>query len=167
MAGKSTFLRTIGVNLTLGMIGLPVCATKFTLSPTLLFTSLRTNDSLQENESFFHAELKRLQILMRAYEQGQRVFFLLDEILKGTNSLDQHEGAEALIKKIIRLNGSGIIATHDVALSKLATEFPKNIRNLCFEISIVNDTLLFDYKLKDGVCATMNASFLMRKMGIT
>jgi DNA mismatch repair ATPase MutS len=167
MAGKSTFLRTIGVNLTLAMIGLPVCASKFRFTPVLLFTSLRTNDSLQENESFFYAELKRLQLLMHQYEQGQRVFFLLDEILKGTNSKDQHAGSEALIKKIIHLKGVGIVATHDVELSKLVNELPDHIRNLCFEINISGDKLSFDYTLKPGVCATMNASFLMQRMGIT
>lgn len=167
MAGKSTFLRTIGVNLTLAMIGLPVCASKFRFTPILLFTSLRTNDSLQENESFFYAELKRLQMLMKYYETGKQVFFLLDEILKGTNSKDQHAGSEALIKKIIRLNGIGIVATHDVELSKLEQQLPNNIRNICFEISINGDKLYFDYTLKKGVCATMNASFLMKQMNIT
>lgn len=166
MAGKSTFLRTIGVNLTLAMIGAPVCATKFRFTPVLLFTSLRTNDSLQENESFFYAELKRLQLLIHHYERGKKVFFLLDEILKGTNSKDQHAGSEALIKKIIKLNGVGIIATHDVELSKLSNEFLEYVRNLCFEITISDDKLNFDYKIKDGVCSTMNASFLMKKMGI-
>lgn len=167
MAGKSTFLRTIGVNLTLAMIGLPLCAGKFKFTPIRLFTSLRTNDSLQENESFFYAELKRLQLLMKEYEKGERVFFLLDEILKGTNSKDQHSGSEALIKKIVHLKGAGIVATHDVELSKLANELPDHIRNLCFEINISGDKLLFDYTLKEGVCATMNASFLMKQMGIT
>ena len=166
MAGKSTFLRTIGVNLTLAMIGAPVCASKFKFSPILLFTSLRTNDSLQENESFFYAELKRLHLLIQQYEEGKQVFFLLDEILKGTNSKDQHAGSEALIKKILKLNGVGIVATHDVELSKLINEFPNNIRNLCFEITIKDDKLNFDYKLSEGVCSTMNASFLMKKMGI-
>ena len=166
MAGKSTFLRTIGVNLTLAMIGAPVCASKFRFTPIMLFTSLRTNDSLQENESFFYAELKRLQLLIHHYENGKKVFFLLDEILKGTNSKDQHTGSEALIKKIIKLNGVGIVATHDVELSKLSNQYPDNVRNLCFEITISDDKLNFDYKVKDGVCRTMNASFLMKKMGI-
>lgn len=167
MAGKSTFLRTIGVNLTMAMMGLPVCAYKFKFTPILLFTSLRTNDSLQENESFFYAELKRLQLLMKYYENKQQVFFLLDEILKGTNSKDQHAGSEALIKKIVRLNGVGIVATHDVELSILEHQLPQNIRNLCFEITIKDDKLSFDYTLKNGVCATMNASFLMKHMDIT
>ncbi len=167
MAGKSTFLRTIGVNLTLAMVGAPVCATKFKFTPILLFTSLRTNDSLQENESFFYAELKRLHLLIEHYKKGEPVFFLLDEILKGTNSKDQHAGSEALIKKIIHLNGTGIIATHDVELSKLSLTYPNNVRNLCFEITINDDKLNFDYKIKEGVCSTMNASYLMKKMEIT
>ncbi len=166
MAGKSTFLRTIGVNLVLGMIGAPVCASTFRFTPVLLFTSLRTNDSLQENESFFYAELKRLRLLIQHYENNKPVFFLLDEILKGTNSKDQHAGSEALIKKIIKLKGVGIIATHDVELSKLQNEFPGEVENLCFEITINDDKLNFDYKIKSGVCRTMNASFLMKKMEI-
>lgn len=166
MAGKSTFLRTIGVNLTIAMIGAPVCASRYKFSPIHLFTSLRTNDSLQENESFFYAELKRLHLLTEQYEQGKQVFFLLDEILKGTNSKDQHAGSEALIKKILRLNGFGIVATHDVELSKLSSQFPNQVRNLCFEITIKDNKLNFDYKLSEGVCSTMNASFLMKSMGI-
>lgn len=166
MAGKSTFLRTIGVNLVIAMIGAPVCAKTFRFMPIHLFTSLRTNDSLQENESFFYAELKRLRMMIQKYESGQKIFFLLDEILKGTNSKDQHAGSEALIKKILKLNGTGIIATHDVELSRLETEFPSNIRNQCFEIQIINDKLYFDYTVKPGVCRTMNASFLMKQMGI-
>ncbi len=166
MAGKSTFLRTIGVNLTIAMIGAPVCASRYKFSPIHLFTSLRTNDSLQENESFFYAELKRLHLLTEQYEQGKQVFFLLDEILKGTNSKDQHAGSEALIKKILRLNGVGIVATHDVELSKLSSQFPDQVRNLCFEITIKDNKLNFDYKLSQGVCSTMNASFLMKTMGI-
>ena len=166
MAGKSTFLRTVGVNLIIAMIGAPVCASRFRFTPILLFTSLRTNDSLQENESFFYAELKRLHLLIEHYENKKQVFFLLDEILKGTNSKDQHAGSEALIKKILKLNGVGIVATHDVELSKLVNQYPDNIRNLCFDIAIINDRLHFDYKLTNGVCSTMNASFLMKTMGI-
>ena len=166
MAGKSTFLRTIGVNLVISMVGAPVCASKFRFTPIKLFTSLRTNDSLQENESFFYAELKRLQILIQHYQNNVKMFFLLDEILKGTNSKDQHKGSESLIKKIIKLNGVGIVATHDVELPQLQNEFPNQIENLCFEITIDSDKLNFDYKLKPGVCKTMNASFLMKKMEI-
>jgi DNA mismatch repair ATPase MutS len=148
------------------MIGVPVCASKFKFAPIILFTSLRTNDSLQQNESFFYAELKRLQLLIQQYEKGGKLFFLLDETLKGTNSKDQHIGSEELIKKLIALKGTGIIATHDVELATLATEYPNNVRNLCFEITIDDDKLIFDYKIKEGVCGTMNASFLLKRMGI-
>jgi DNA mismatch repair ATPase MutS len=166
MAGKSTFLRTIGVNILLAEIGAPVCADKFSITPVTLFTSLRTADSLQENESFFYAELKKLEVLVNLYKSGVQLFFLLDEILKGTNSNDQHVGSIGLVKKILSLNGTGIIATHDLALSSLQDEYPQNIRNLCFEIEIENNELKFDYKLKQGLCKTMNASFLMKNMGI-
>jgi DNA mismatch repair ATPase MutS len=167
MAGKSTFLRTIGVNLCLAMTGAPVCASRFRFSPIRLFTSLRTNDSLQANESFFYAELKRLHSLILLYEAGTPVFFLLDEILKGTNSKDQHSGSVALIKKVMRLDGSGIIATHDIELASLAEEMKGKLINLCFEINIHDDQLEFDYLLRPGVCQQMNASFLLKKMGIS
>tara|TARA_B100000674_G_scaffold125711_1_gene96648 strand:+ start:14369 stop:16171 length:1803 start_codon:yes stop_codon:yes gene_type:complete len=166
MAGKSTFLRTVGVNLILARIGAPVCANKFIFSPLKLFSSLRTVDSLKDNESFFYAELKRLKQLIELYLSGEEIFFLLDEILKGTNSADQHKGSIGLIKKLIKLKGNGIIATHDIKLSDLVNDYPKNIRNLCFEIEILENQLDFDYKLKPGFCTTMNASFLMENMGI-
>jgi len=166
MAGKSTFLRTVGTNLILARIGAPVCADNFTFTPFKLFSSLRTVDSLKDNESFFYAELKRLKQLIQLYQEGEEIFFLLDEILKGTNSADQHKGSVGLIKKLINLKGNGIIATHDIELANLVNEFPKNIRNLCFEIEIINNQLDFDYKVKPGFCTTMNASFLMENMGI-
>ena len=166
MAGKSTFLRTVGINLILARIGTPVCADKFTFTPFELFSSLRTVDSLKDNESFFYAELKRLKQLIQLYQEDEEIFFLLDEILKGTNSADQHKGSIGLIKKLIKLKGNGIIATHDIELSNLVIDYPENIRNLCFEIEIINNQLDFDYKLKPGFCTTMNASFLMESMGI-
>jgi len=166
MAGKSTFLRTIGINLVLARIGTPVCADKFTFTPFKLFSSLRTVDSLKDNESFFYAELKRLKQLIQLYQKGDKIFFLLDEILKGTNSADQHKGSIGLIKKLLDLRGNGIIATHDIELANLANEFPENIRNVCFEIEIIDNKLDFDDKLKSGFCTTMNASFLMENMGI-
>lgn len=166
MAGKSTFLRTIGINLILARIGAPVCAESFEFTPLELFSSLRTNDSLKDNESFFYAELKRLKQMIDLYEKGEPVFFLLDEILKGTNSLDQHKGAVGLIQKLINLNAMGIIATHDIELADLEQGHPTNVRNLCFEIEINDDELTFDYTVKPGFCKTMNASFLMKKMEI-
>jgi len=162
----NTFLRTIGTNLILARIGSPVCADKFNFTPFKLFSSLRTVDSLKDNESFFYAELKRLKQLIQLYQEDEEIFFLLDEILKGTNSADQHKGSVGLINKLVNLKGNGVIATHDIELAGLANEFPDNIRNLCFEIEIINNQLDFDYKIKPGFCTTMNASFLMENMGI-
>jgi len=166
MAGKSTFLRTIGVNLILARIGAPVCAKEFTFFPFKLFSSLRTVDSLKDNESFFYAELKRLKQLINLYNEGEKFFFLLDEILKGTNSADQHKGSVGLIENLISLKGTGVIATHDIELANLEEEYSDSIRNICFEIEIINNQLQFDYKVKNGFCKTMNASFLMENMGI-
>jgi DNA mismatch repair ATPase MutS len=167
MAGKSTFLRTIGINLLLGMMGAPVCAKKFTFHPIELLTSLRTADSLFKNESYFYAELKRLKRIVDALEAGKKVFIILDEILKGTNSKDKQAGSIALVKQLITLNAVGIIATHDIALGELEKTYPGNIKNKCFEVDFKDDHLIFDYKLRDGISQNMNATFLMKKMGIT
>lgn len=167
MAGKSTYLRTIGLNMVLGRIGLPVDCTDFQFTPVELITNLSMKDSLVKNESFFYAELKRLQLIINNLEKGKKLFFLLDEILKGTNSKDKQTGSLKLLRKLIRLNTNGIVATHDLHLGQLENEFPDKIQNHCFEVEIQNDKLFFDYKLKDGIAKSLNASFLMRKMGIT
>ena len=165
MAGKSTFLRTLGGNMILSMIGAPGCAEEFKFKPIKLFSRLRTVDSLQENESFFYAELKRLKTMISLYEKNNDYFFLFDEILKGTNSKDQHTGSLGLIKKIISLRGKGIIATHDVSLCELESELTA-VENYYFDAEISEDELHFDYALKKGVCKNMNASFLLKKMEI-
>jgi len=167
MAGKSTFLRTLGVNLILASTGTSVCAKHFEWSPVDVFTSLRTKDSLDKNESYFFAELKRLKIIIDRLNNNQPLFIILDEILKGTNSKDKQSGSMQLIEQLIGLNASGIIATHDLILGELIKTYPENIINKCFEVEIVNDKLVFDYKLKDGISQNMNATFLMKKMGIT
>ncbi len=167
MAGKSTYLRTVGVNLILAMIGAPVCADSYRFRPIPLFTSIRTSDSLTENESYFYAELKRLKRIIDEIKSGKEIFIILDEILKGTNSKDKHTGSEALLKQLIQHKATGIIATHDVALGILEKAFPENIKNRCFEVDISNDKLTFDYKLHTGVSQNMNATILMRQMGIT
>jgi len=166
MAGKSTFLRAVGLNIILGMTGLPVCARSLTFSPIEIYSSLRTSDSISRNESFFLAEIKKLKTIIELYEAGRKIFILLDEILKGTNSKDQHLGSEQLIGKLLRLGVKGIIATHDVDLGNLARKHPSQILNACFEVELHGDEFSFDYKLKPGVCQTMNASVLMRKMKI-
>lgn len=167
MAGKSTYLRTIGVNYLLACMGCPVCCESLTLYPAQLITSLRTTDSLSDNESYFFAELKRLKRIIDLLDEGQELFIILDEILKGTNSADKQKGSLDLIRQFMRLKADGIIATHDLLLGTLADQFPEYIRNYCFEADIKDNELTFSYRLRKGVAQNMNACFLMRKMGIT
>lgn len=166
MAGKSTYLRTLGVNYLLACIGAPVCATRMKLQPASLATSLKTTDSLAKNESYFFAELKRLQSLIHRLEQGERLFIVLDEILKGTNSTDKQKGSLALVARLLNLGGTGIIATHDLLLGSLAEAFPDQVRNFRFEADIHDNTLSFSYKMQPGIAQNMNACFLMEQMGI-
>lgn len=167
MAGKSTYLRTIGVNYLLACMGCPVCCESLTLYPAQLITSLRTTDSLSDNESYFFAELKRLKRIIDLLNEGKELFIILDEILKGTNSADKQKGSLDLIRQFMRLKADGIIATHDLLLGTLADQFPEYIRNYCFEADIKDNELTFSYRLREGVAQNMNACFLMRKMGIT
>lgn len=166
MAGKSTFLRTVGVNLVLAMSGAPVCASRFIFTPAAIFSSMRTSDSLSDHESYFFAELKRLKILIESLEKGEKVFFMLDEILKGTNSRDKSEGSKAFIEKVISLGGTGIVATHDVSLGELEKTYPGKVVNNCFEVEIEGGEILFDYLLYDGITTRMNAALLLKQHGI-
>lgn len=170
MAGKSTFLRSVGVNMVLAMSGSPVCAKRFQVPLVQVYTSMRTQDALQESTSSFYAELKRLKFIIEAIEnQVDRPYypyFLLDEILKGTNSNDRHIGGKALIKQLIRAKGAGIIATHDLELGVLEEQYGGAIENLCMEVEIIDSQLHFDYKLKKGVSNSFNATILMQEMGI-
>lgn len=167
MAGKSTYLRTVGINLVLACAGIPVCADSFRFYPYRLVTNLRTSDSLADNESYFFAELKRLKMIIDRLQSGEHLFIILDEILKGTNSEDKQKGSIALMKQLVSLNGNGIIATHDLILGNLEEEFPEAIKNYRFEADIEGEHLSFTYKMREGVAQNMNASFLMKKMGIT
>lgn len=176
MAGKSTFLRTAGLNIVLALAGAPVCAKRMTLPQMQVYTSMRTQDALHESTSSFYAELKRLKFIIEAVEKQaglsdgdekrQHVFFLLDEILKGTNSVDRHTGSKALIRQLIESKGSGIIATHDLELGRLENDYDGRIENLCIEVEIKDGELYFDYKLKKGVSESFNATLLMQNMGI-
>ncbi len=170
MAGKSTFLRTVGLNIVLAMAGAPVCARSFRLPLINVYTSMRTQDALHESTSSFFAELKRLKFIIDEVGRSQKSdylpYFLLDEILKGTNSKDRHTGGEALIRQMIKAGGAGIIATHDLELGKLESEYEGRIENLCMEVEIENGELDFDYKLKKGVSQSFNATLLMQNMGI-
>jgi hypothetical protein len=166
MAGKSTFLRSIGVNIVLAMMGAPVCAKTFTVSHMKVISSMRVSDNLEESTSTFYAELKKLKEIIESVYAGNQVFLLLDEILRGTNSADRHTGSEALIKQLVQHNGAGMIATHDLALAKLEETLPGKVVNYHFDVQVANEELYFDYKLKRGVCTSMNASILMKKIGI-
>ncbi len=166
MAGKSTYLRSIGVNTVLAMAGAPVYATYFCLSPVQIVSSMRIADNLEESTSTFYAELKKLKTIIDKVNNNEKVFILLDEILRGTNSLDRHTGSAALIKQLIKHNAACIIATHDVELAKMKETYLENILNYHFDVQVNNDELYFDYKLKEGICTSLNASILMKKIGI-
>jgi len=165
MAGKSTFLRTVGVNLILASNGCKVCARSFNFSPIRIYTNMRTSDNLMNDESYFYAELLRLQSMLTLLRNGENLFVILDEMLKGTNSVDKLNGSKELIHQLTSLKTHGIVATHDLGLTELARTVPA-IKNQCFEVQLNNDELNFNYKLTNGVTRTMNATFLMKKMGI-
>lgn len=166
MAGKSTFLRTVGVNMVLALAGGPACAEQLKLSPVKVISSMRIADNLEENISTFYAELKKLEIILKKVRAHEPVFLLLDEILRGTNSLDRHAGARALIRSFIQDNAVGILATHDLELTGMEQEFPGKLINYHFDVQVQGEELYFDYRLKPGICTSMNASVLMRKIGI-
>lgn len=131
-----------------------------------MYVSMRITDSLQDSESFFYAELKKLQQIIQHLEARNKTFVMLDEILRGTNSNDKHRGTIGLIRKLAANNACGIMATHDLTVADLSAEYPGYMNNKCFESEIINGELVFDYKLKEGVCTKLNASFLMKKMGV-
>ncbi|MBO9153240.1 hypothetical protein ACFOTA_13550 [Chitinophaga sp. GCM10012297] len=166
MSGKSTFLRSVGVNWLLAMAGAPVCAAEFTCHPLRIMTSMRIKDSIARHTSYFQAELLRLQHIIQVLKSGQRVFIILDEILKGTNSEDKLTGSRELIRHFLQYNCMGMIATHDLELGGLEQEHPRQIRNYCFESSLDGGRLHFDYKMRPGVARNKNATFLMKQMGI-
>ncbi len=164
MAGKSTFLRTVSLQIVMANTGLPVCASSCTYNPIKLITSMRTTDSLSDDESYFFSELKRLQYIVGEIKTD-KYFIILDEILKGTNSTDKAIGSRKFIEKLIKSRSTGIIATHDLSLCEVAEELPQ-VANHYFDAEIIRDELYFDYKFKDGICQNMNASFLLKKMNI-
>jgi len=165
MAGKSTFLRTVGINTVLAFAGAPVCADKLEISSLRVFTSMRTKDNLEEHVSGFYAELLRLKMLLQYIESGREpVLFLLDEILKGTNSADRHEGAEALIRQLGNSSAFGLISTHDLALGQLKDN--NNIENFSFNSYFEDNKMFFDYKIRRGICKVFNAKNLMAEIGI-
>ena len=166
MAGKSTFLRTIALNVVLAQMGGAVCASEVAISKNMkVFTAMRSQDNLSENISSFYAELDRIHQLLNYIETGNKVLYFLDELLKGTNSADRHRGAEALVKQLISLKVSGFVSTHDIELGELTQQLDE-VSNYSFESTITNGQINFDYKIREGVCSSFNASELMRQMGI-
>ncbi len=166
MSGKSTFERSIGVNMVLALAGAPACADTFVITNCQLYTYMRIADNLEEHTSSFYAELKRLKQLIDITKDDKQVFFLLDEVLRGTNSRDRQIGSMALIRQLARQQVSGIIATHDLALGELEQELPQSVSNSHFDVQINGEDMSFDYKLHQGICTSLNASILMRKIGI-
>jgi DNA mismatch repair ATPase MutS len=165
MSGKSTFLRSLGINMVLASIGSVVCASSATIHPMPILVSMRLSDSLADSESYFYAEIKRLKQIMNTLE-NKRSFVLLDEILRGTNSDDKRSGTIAVIEKMIAQNAIGAIATHDIEVCLITNNNPKKLVNKCFEAEIINDDLFFDYTLRDGICKNKSATFLMQKIGV-
>ncbi|WP_159517564.1 MutS-related protein [Sunxiuqinia indica] len=165
MGGKSTFLRTVGVNLVLALAGAPCCAKNGQVSNLKLYTSMRTQDNLKEGISSFYAELSRIEKMLKLIESNQNTFFLLDEMFKGTNSEDRHKGGFSLINQLSELKTSGIIATHDIELAKLSGN-KKLVANYSFNSEIINDSMIFSYEIRPGICNDFNASELMKKSGI-
>ena len=166
MAGKSTFLRTIGINTVLALCGAPVCAKTMQLSVITMISYMRIKDSLNESTSTFKAELDRLQMLLAAVENEPKIFFLIDEMLRGTNSVDKYLGSKAVIEQLIRKNAVGMVATHDLQIAHLETKYPDYVRNFYFDIQVKDGEMLFDYKIKHGECKTFNASLLLKQIGI-
>ena len=164
MAGKSTFLRTIGVNLVLGMTGAPVCAGRMEFKITNLFTSMNITDSLSKNESYFYAEIKRLKQLIDQAAKKEDILVLLDEILTGTNTRDKEKASKAFLERLITMKVTSIIATHDLSLTSLEEKYPEQIHNKSFEVELVNGEMKYDYKLRNGIAQNMNALELLREM---
>ena len=166
MSGKSTFLRTLGLNMVLAQIGAPVFAEKFVFRPARILTSFHHIDSLEENSSYFYAELKTLHEIIMSLEDQIPALVLLDEVMRGTNSKDKHDGTALLIKKLLQFKCLTLIATHDTDLGILAETYSGAVENFCFESELTDNTLSFDFKIQRGVAQTKNATFLMQQMGI-
>lgn len=166
MAGKSTFLRTLGVNFILAHMGGPVCASWARLCTAHLYTSMRIADDVNEHISTFKAELNRLRLILEALKRGEKVFVLIDEMLRGTNSQDKYLGSRALIHKLIAQGAVGLVATHDLQLAAMEDELPGQVHNYYFDITVIGNDYHFDYTLKRGRCTTFNASALLKDLGL-
>jgi DNA mismatch repair ATPase MutS len=165
MSGKSTFLRAVGVNMVLAGAGAPVCATRASVHPLPVLVSMRLSDSLSDSTSYFYAEIKRLKEITGRLK-NERAFVLLDEILRGTNSDDKRDGTVKVIQNLVGCQAIGIIATHDIEVCDTALQYPEALINRCFEAQIINNDIIFDYTLRDGICKNRSATFLMQKLGV-
>lgn len=163
MAGKSTFLRSLGINYVLATCGLPVFADSLRISLYSLFSSMRTTDDLAHGISYFNAELLRLQQLIKTCKRNKQTLIILDEILKGTNSLDKLNGSRLFLQSVASLPVTGIVATHDLELSKMQQEYPERFHNYCFEIQL-SDEVTYTYKITKGVARNQNATYLLNNI---
>ena len=166
MSGKSTLLRSVGVNVALALAGAPVCARRLAVAPTQVMTSMRVKDSLEQGVSHFYAELERLKGVVDAVDKSPDVLFLLDEILHGTNSRERILGAKAILLHLVDRGAVGLVSSHDLGLAPLEEESNARVRNVHFEELVADGKMTFDYKLKPGVVRTANALRLMRLVGI-
>jgi hypothetical protein len=167
MAGKSTFLRTVGINMVLAFAGAPVCAKEMSLSIFKVLSYMRIKDSLNDHTSTFKAELNRLKMILDAINVSANSFVLIDEMLRGTNSKDKYLGSKVFIEKLITQSTPALFATHDLQLSEMEADHDDDVRNYHFDIQIAEDEMKFDYKLKHGPCKTFNAALLLKQIGLT
>lgn len=166
MAGKSTLLRAIGVDVALALAGGPVCATHFSTPPLRLRASMRISDSVQSGASYFQAELTRLRTVIADADEPPPILFLLDELLRGTNARARHKGARAVVRHLLARHAMGLVATHDIALSELESEMPGQIENVHFTDVFEDGEMTFDYRLRPGVVKTSNALRLLQQAGV-
>jgi DNA mismatch repair ATPase MutS len=167
MSGKSTFLKTLGINLSLAYAGGPVCAGSLRASLFRLFTCIKVSDSVTDGFSFFYAEVRRLKALLDELqkEHAYPIFFLIDEIFKGTNNRERLIGSRSYIRVLAGQNGAGAISTHDLELTTLANTLPA-LHNYHFREEVIDGQMVFDYKLHDGPCPTTNALKIMQLAGL-
>ena len=166
MSGKSTLMRAMGANAVLALAGAPTCAASLKLGMLRVATSMRVSDSLADSTSHFYAELKKLKLVLDLAKPGPGVFFLLDEILHGTNSRERLIGARAIVRSLLERGGLGAVSTHDLGLSDLEDELPRQVRNVHFQEQIAADVMTFDYSLRPGVVQSSNALRLMTIVGL-
>jgi DNA mismatch repair ATPase MutS len=166
MSGKSTLLRTLGVNVVLAQAGAPVRARRLRLAPLAVGASIRLVDSLQGGVSRFYAEILRLRQILDLTGEPLPVLFLVDEFLNGTNSHDRRIGAEALVRGLVQRGAIGLITTHDLALADIASELGEQAANVHFEDQIADGKISFDYHMRAGVVQKSNAIELMRQVGL-